>query len=769
MHSHVRHVIRTVGKALRARLPPRRPKPHRPRFAHDAQPGRDVGASCLGEESVFFADPARLAELADALRAANSPWVASALVRVERDRTVGLPVYGRTAGVLDSSFSWGRIATGPGKDVLYAVRPHRFAFAPRFALAILYEAIPADVLAGILEGWIGFARSAASALPYLSSLVVIQRSLALSWAFAFVSASSASNSGAGIRVRSAILRIVRADIDFLFPRLGTGYPNNHLLVERFAAWYLAIVFPELVPSGTKIEQLERLYVDELMRQTYEDGGGFEHSLHYHEFACETAVAYLLLSARRGAAVSRSVSERVRRMLELQVELAGPHCLAVAYGNATEDPLFPLDAEEGWATAGLRELYRSLFCPRLSPAPRSAAAVERAFWLLSGDLAGEPEDPLESTGIKSWRDSGFHVLSDTPGSGRVVFRTGPGPSSRSMPGHAHADLLSVYATSGAQAFFVDAGTWSYRFRAEDPTHAPGRAYFAGPSAHNTLTIDGIDPLGSLRGDFRDRELEARVQCRGLATGDRLAWAEYEMSGSASYDGYRRGIIHVAGECWILYDRLPRSLPDSEVRLKFLAAPGVSARVGPYDFVVLEAEVESLWIAKGTGLVRPTIAHGETNPLGGWFAPRYGERVPAPQLTYALGAESCTSALVFGFGVENAFPVAVEDFGGGVAVRYRRGMRSELVVLPSAGGAIEVNCGELRHEADVVWFRHSQGSCELRLAAHGRPNSEPTEWARAGRSLSDISIQHGGREWQWSRSTGERFGCRMGVAQSHARTE
>lgn len=767
MHLRVLHAVRTAGKALRDRLS-RRSKPHRPRFAHDSRSSRGVGAAGFGERSVFFAEPARLVELADTLRASNSPWVASALARVERDRTVGLPVYGRTAGVLDSSFPWGRIATGPGNDVLYAVRPHRFAFAPRFALAILYEAIPVDVLAGILDSWIGFARSGSSALPYYSSLVVIQRSLALSWALAFVSASSASDSEAGVRLRSAILRIVRADIDFLFPRLGTGYPNNHLLLERFAAWYLAVVFPALVPSETRTEELERRYVDELLRQTYEDGGGFEHSLHYHEFACETAVAYLLLSARKGAAVSRGVSDRVRRMLELQVELAGPLCVTLAYGNGTEDPLFPLDAEEGYATAGLRELYRSLFRAQLSPAPRSAASVERAFWLLSGDVAGEPDNPSASTGIKSWLDSGFRLHSDALGSGRVIFRTGPGPSTRSMPGHAHADLLGVYATSGAQAFFVDAGTWSYRFRAQDPPDAPGRAYFAGPAAHNTLTIDGIDPLGALRGDFRSGEPETRVRCRGLATGDHLAWTEYEMSGSAFYDGYRRGIIHVAGECWILYDRLPRSMPDSAVRLKFQAAPDVRARVGVHDFVVLEAETESLWVAKGSGLIRPTIASGETNPLGGWIAPKYGERVPAPQLTYALDPQSRTTALVFGFGVEDAFPVELEDFCGVLVIRYRRSTGAELVLLRSDGGTIEVTSGELRQEADVVWLRHSQESYELRMAAQDL-DSGPIEWVSAGRSLSDISIKHGGREWQWSDSTGERFGCRTEAAGHPVRTE
>ncbi len=752
---------------MRNRLLRRPSKPYRPRFGHDALAGRSVDAPGFGEGSVFFAEPLRLAELADGLRASNSPWVTSALARVERDRAIGLPVYGQTAGVLDSSFSWGRIATGPGDDVLYAVRPHRFAFAPRFALAILYEAIPADVLAGILDGWIGFAGSGSSALPYYSSLVVIQRSLALSWALAFVFASSVSDSAAGVRLRSAILRIVRADIDFLFPRLGTGYPNNHLLLERFAAWYLAVVFPELVPSETRAEELERQYVDELLRQTYEDGGGFEHSLHYHEFACETAVAYLLLSARKGAAVSRGVAERVRRMLELQVELAGPLCITLAYGNGTEDPLFPLDAEEGYATAGLRELYRSLFCPHLTPAPPFAVSIERAFWLLSGDVAGEPDNPSASTGIKSWVDSGFRLHADAPGSGRVVFRTGPGPSTRSMPGHAHADLLSVYATIGAQAFFVDAGTWSYRFRAQDPTGAPGRAYFAGPAAHNTLTIDGIDPLGALRGDFRTGEPETRVRCRGLASGDHLAWTEYEMSGSTFYDGYRRGIIHVAGECWILYDRLPRSMPDSEVRLKFQLAPDVRARVGVHDFVALEAGTEFLWVAKGSGLVRPTLVKGETKPLGGWVAPKYGERVPASQLTYALAPRSRTTALVFGVGVEDAFPVELDDFSDALVIRYQRSTGAELVLLRSDGGTIEVKNGKSRREADVVWLRYSQESYELRMA--GQDNSGPIEWIVAGRNLSDISIQHGGREWQWSDSTGEQLGPRFDVAEHSDRTK
>lgn len=744
---YLRRAIRVSGNALRNRLPRSRPIPYRPRFPDD-EPlvARLAGAPAAGfeEGATFFVDPQRIADLAHALRTSDSPWAARTLARVTRDRTTGLPVYSSTAPALDGTFPWGRVEKGPGDDVLYAVRPHRFAFAPRFALAILYEGISADVLADVLESWIAFAKEGASSYPYLSTLVVIQRSLALSWAYAFVCASSASLTGAGIRARAGILKILQADIDFLFPRLGTGHPNNHLLVERFAAWYFAVVFPRMIPAGGDLDELERRFVEELLRQTYPDGGGFEHSLHYHEFGCEMAAAYLLLCRRAGRSAPPAVSQRVRRMLEFQVELAGPGCVTLGYGNATEDPLFPLDSEEGYATAGLREMYRSLFRPDLSPAARSTPSIERAFWLLGGRIAEDPHRPLASTGVVSWPDSGFHLFSEPQRPARLVFRTGPAQGRHLMPGHMHSDLLGVYAASGAEPFLVDAGTWSYRIRATQSV-SPDRRYFAGASAHNTLLIGDVDPLGGLRGDFRDGEPGVRIRVRRLAAENRIAVVECEMIGHALYGGHRRGIVHVEGNCWILYDRLPAAMPDQALRLNFQVSPDVRPVPAGHDFVIVEGRSDSFWIAKGSTLAAAEIVKGRLDPPAGWFSPRYGEAVPASQLSYALDRSCSSAALVFGFGGEDPFPVDVDEFDGCLAVRWRRGESTELLLIGSESEAIQVTRGGRRSEADVVWYRRTGSSTELRIVASTTPPSTPLDGA--GKRLeSDVSLVLGGREWQ-----------------------
>ncbi|MDT3680104.1 MAG: alginate lyase family protein [Burkholderiaceae bacterium] len=751
MYRHLQQAMRLARKALRRRVPRRRATPYRPRFDEKLPFPVD-------QRGVFFADSERIRELAARLCASKSPWVAHALSRVHGDRTAGLRVYSKRAPKLDRSFPWGALEKGPGDDVLYAVRPHRFAFAPRFALAILYEDASPDVLADILEGWVAFANGGTSFYPYLSTLVVIQRSLALSWAYAFVSASSASQSSAGVRVRSLILKILQADIDFLFLHLGTGYPNNHLLVERFAAWYFAVVFPEMVPGRRSADELEREFTDEMLRQTYPDGGGFEHSLHYHEFGCEMAAAYLQLNKRRGRSVLPVASERVRRMLEFQVELGGPDCLTHGYGNGTEDPLFPLDSEEGYATAALRELYRSLFCAQLSPAPSSSGSIERAFWLLGGEIAQGRPDAVSSTGMTSWEDSGFHLFTQPGSLARVIFRTGPPPSHDPMPGHMHADWMSVYASCGVQPLLVDSGTWSYRLGAGGAATA-GRQYFAGPSSHNALVIDEVDPLGTLHGDFREGSPPVRVRRRCLAGEDRLEWVECEVVGESLYAGHRRGVVHVEGHYWILYDRLPAAMPAHCVRLKFQAPPSVGCRVTDHDFALVEGRDARLWIAKGSTLARAGMACGEREPPGGWYSPRYGEVLPAPQLSYTLDNRSASAALVFGFGPSSAFPVDVEELDGGLAIRCRREESTDLLLVATDDEPIRLIGEGWRQNASLVWSSRSGRDVQRRRVGWRSPvsgsvtpaaNREDDLPRIEERSISGagsvVSMMLGARQWQ-----------------------
>jgi len=138
--------------------------------------------------------------------------------------------------------------------------------------------------------------------------------------------------------------------------IGGSYPNNHLLADGFAGWYCGTLYPEFRSAGASASKGRRIFLRELRRQFYADGANFEHSTHYHELGCEMVVAYVLLSRRNDAATDADVMNGLERMLAFQAALNGPEAISLPIGDTTEDPLFPLDAEHGWAGAAMNELF-----------------------------------------------------------------------------------------------------------------------------------------------------------------------------------------------------------------------------------------------------------------------------------------------------------------------------------------------------------------------------------------------------------------------------
>lgn len=650
----------------------------------------------------FFADTGTLAALANRMSSDHPGWRDRLVAIADADRADGLEIYSVTGPPLRPGFPWGGLHPEPNDDDLYSVRPHRFGFAPRHALAVLYGEEPATALADILEDWMAFAARGSSELPYCSALVVIQRLLALSWAHAFVMALPEPEDAATTRLHVAILRILHADIRFLLPRLGKSATNNHLLADRFASWYVHLLFPEFVDDAMDLNACEAAWLAELERQVYPDGTGFEHSLHYHELGCEMAAAYVLLCRRNSRPIASATLERIERMLGFQAGLAGPGSVTVPFGDATEDPLFALDTGDGWATAGLRELYRALFQPDLSPAAPASPSVERAFWLLGGALApresfsGDQEDRPQL-----WPDGGFGVLPGGQGSARLLFRTGPGIRQDLVAGHMHADLLSVCVTHGDQPVLTDPGTRCYRWRSGKA--GPGRAYFSGPAAHNGLALAAVDPLGPVQGDFRKETIPIRVDTTRCLIGRGIAWLEAEIRGSSPYAGYRRGVVHVSGAYWIIYDRLPPGVEKSSAVLSFQTAAGVQARQTGTGTVLLETSAGTLWLAKGPGLDEPQIIQGRSDPPGGWVAPSYGKLIPAVQLRYGVAGEATLTTFTLGTGVAAARAVAVSVLETGLVMKIEGPDTSDLLLLAAHDEPVAVGMADAHGKAEAVWMR------------------------------------------------------------------
>ncbi len=665
--------------------------------------GEDVAAYFRQRHSPsFFADTGTLAALANRMSSDHPGWRDRLVAIADADRTDGLEIYSVTGPPLRPGFPWGGLHPEPSDDDLYSVRPHRFGFAPRHALAVLYGEEPATALADILEDWMAFAARGGSELPYCSALVVIQRLLALSWAHAFVMALPEPEDAATTRLHVAILRIVHADIRFLLPRLGQSATNNHLLADRFASWYVHLLFPEFVDDTMDLNACEAAWLAELERQVYPDGTGFEHSLHYHELGCEMAAAYMLLCRRNSRPIASATLERIERMLGFQAGLAGPGSVTVPFGDATEDPLFALDTGNGWATAGIRELYRALFQPELSPAAPASPSVERAFWLLGGALApresfsGDQEDRPQL-----WPDGGFGVLPGEPGSARLVFRTGPGIRQDLVAGHMHADLLSVCVTHGDRPVLTDPGTWGYRWRPGET--GPGRAYFSGPAAHNGLALAAVDPLGPVQGDFRKETIPIRVDTTRCLIGRGIAWLEAEIRGSSPYAGYRRGVVHVSGAYWIIYDWLPPGVEKSSAALSFQTAAGVQTRQTGTGTVLLETSAGTLWLAKGPGLDEPQIIQGRSDPPGGWVAPSYGTLIPAAQLRYGVAGDAALTTFTLGTGVAAARAVAVSVLETGLVMKIEGSDTSDLLLLAAHDEPVAVGMADAQGKAEAVWMR------------------------------------------------------------------
>ena len=60
---------------------------------------------------------------------------AAAPRRHEEQRRVGLSVYAMRTGPLEGGLDWANLPTDKYGDRLYQLRPHRFGFAPRLAMA----------------------------------------------------------------------------------------------------------------------------------------------------------------------------------------------------------------------------------------------------------------------------------------------------------------------------------------------------------------------------------------------------------------------------------------------------------------------------------------------------------------------------------------------------------------------------------------------------------------------------------------------------------
>ena len=509
----------------------------------------------------------------------------------------------------------------PADDDLLQGQLDLLQFAVPLSRAALYGCETAPALRRLTGLWLQANEGRGGTGAYSSPLLAAYRSVSLSWALAYLQAAG----GATHDLECDLVRIMLTDAEYVRSRLGTSFPNNHLLADGFCLWYLGTLLPEFDGAREWRRSGETVWLRELARQIHEDGTSFEHAVHYQEFACEMAVLYWVLGRRNGETAPSWVGDRLRSMLRFLDAIGGGAGRAATFGDNVEGVLIPLDSTTRFDTFVYGELSEGLFdVPGTSPP--DAMPSERTYWLLGSTPAHRRR--VLAPRLERFSNGGVFVFAEADPASRLVFRTGPLPGSLVNPGHMHADLLSIYLDVAGEPLVVEAGTHTYRSGTK-PNGTDWRAYFLGPACHNGLLIDDADPLARGPGDFPGGTPRSFVAMRSIHEDARMAWAEGENIGASRYAGHRRGVVHVRGRFWIVYDVLPEGLPLSGVSMGLQLAPGVGAEILPEGIRVAGSRA-GCWCVPGEGFGPAVARCGDTDPVAGWVSPRYGQLVPATQL-------------------------------------------------------------------------------------------------------------------------------------------
>ncbi len=666
--------------------------------------------------------------LADAERRFPA-WRARLLTKVNEDRHQGLCVYDRRAGPLTAAFDWNTAAANPLEDRLYGVRPHRFGFLARWALACHYDGGLIAPLEEVLAGWMALAKQPGGHPAFKSSHVVVYHFVALLLAWPFLATLEDPGGDCALAaLRRRALLILYEGSRHLRDAAGNSVANNHLLAERFADWLTAALLPEF-DHAIERPAAEAAWLEELERQVFDDGGSFEHSVHYQEHGCEMAVAFLLLSRRNGWQIPQPSLLRIERMLAFQLTLAGPDLVPLSIGNTTEDPMLALGVGEGWQSGFLREVQRVCFTPEAPPATDEDPTRETAFWLLDGGLLSGQVEAVEEAPFQAFPESGFYLFVESETRARLILRLGPSPTVPGIGGHSHGDLLSLCLSIGGAMVLAPPGTYSYRFKPHPdlPGRPNLRAHFASASSRSGPFFEGVEPYGPLEGDFRNWRLPCQVEARqASAAAAGLSWVEGRVLDAGPYVDLRRGVVHVWGDYWLVYDRLPLGRDGPQAFVGWQFAPGVACR--QQDDGMVEAQVTEAGarlVLQSCGTEPPDLASGSFEPFRGWVSPSYGRLEPAPNLRFALspGSREATFLLTLEPEAEQRLEqVIAEDDSLGFRITAVR--EETLLLLNVAGESKMVRWRDVTFHGRLLCLSRSREG--LRVRALGLERLTAPSW-------------------------------------------
>ncbi len=418
--------------------------------------------------------------------------------------------------------------------------------------------------------------------------------------------------------------------------------NNHRIGEAAGVFITTSYLPDLDASGRWRRQSRQILAEEIMAQTYPDGGSREQAIGYHLFVLQFLLLAGLIARKTAADLPGAYWQRLERM----VEFVG----ALSEGG-TAPPMVG-DSDDGYVLdlGGANDLG-ALFCigavlfARADFKAWAGTYAEPARWLL-GQSSREEFDKLPATPAgealvcRALPDAGYYVLQyghrGAADRISVVFDCGE-LGFKSIAAHGHADALSITVRAFGCEVIVDPGTYDYF------SFPAWREYFRSTRAHSTVVVDGLDQ-SSMLGPFL-WGVRAQARC--------VAWAPRMQGGRVvgEHDGYVRLADPVVHRRTLDLDGPARALTIQDD----IVARG-SHEIAAYFHLAEDVRVSKerpncyrLAVGGGTmalevdGRLTVQILSGSERPIGGWVSRGYHRKAASTTLI-ARGRCHGTSAFV-----------------------------------------------------------------------------------------------------------------------------
>jgi len=375
---------------------------------------------------------------------------------------------------------------------------------------------------------------------------------------------------------------LRQQARFLAANLEHDVPNNHLLANFRALAWVALLFPHW-PESRRLKRraLNGLW-REMERQILSDGVHEERSISYHTIVFQDLHETWLLARQQSEPIPDTVEPTLAKMLHFLATTQAP------------DGSWPM-------------VNDSVVAYPEDPAQVLTTVAASAAVAAHSSSSTPPAPPLPPA--TTFPEAGYAVLRDGHG-GYLFFDAGPmGPPS--IPGHGHADFLSFELHGGGRALVVDPGTDTYESGLR-------RDAQRGMAAHNTVTVDDVDPC-LFWGPFRVAWPPA---ARLLETSDRHFVGEHEGYRRLSSPVlHRRRIELLQPGVWEILDQFETS-GHHRYALTLQLAPGANLKTS-------ECEAEAHWpdgVGLGLSWSAPAVvaSHEEGSVAAGWNRSRNAPR-------------------------------------------------------------------------------------------------------------------------------------------------